>query len=103
MSKHLPQAKLEKDFGVPLFNREGRQIRLNSYGDTFLKKVETTLNALEEGKREVTDMANIVCETCHGKKNVIYHWLHEHFMISSSNIFLINRGKSAGETSFTNL
>lgn len=52
-------AKLEKDIGVPLFNREGRQIRLNQYGEAFLKKVNIALNALEEGRREVDDLAGL--------------------------------------------
>ncbi|WP_175615784.1 LysR family transcriptional regulator [Piscibacillus halophilus] len=52
-------AKLEKDLGVQLFNREKRQIRLNHYGEAFLKKVNVALNALEEGKREVKDLAGL--------------------------------------------
>ncbi|MFZ4453291.1 LysR family transcriptional regulator [Salibacterium aidingense] len=52
-------SKLEKDVGVPLFNREGRQIHLNYYGEAFLAKVNIALNALEEGKREVMDLAGL--------------------------------------------
>jgi DNA-binding transcriptional LysR family regulator len=52
-------AKLEKDLGVPLFDRQGRQIRLNKYGEAFLKKVESALDVLEEGKREIADMAGL--------------------------------------------
>lgn len=52
-------ARLEKDIGVPLFNRTGRQITLNEYGRVFLEKVEIALNALEEGKREIADMAGL--------------------------------------------
>ncbi|MCP1312141.1 LysR family transcriptional regulator [Paenibacillus tyrfis] len=52
-------SRLEADVGVPLFDREGRQIRLNSFGKAFLDKVETALTALEEGRREVADMAGI--------------------------------------------
>lgn len=52
-------ARLEKDLGVSLFERQGRQIRLNQYGKAFLKKVEIALNALEEGKREISDMAGL--------------------------------------------
>ncbi len=33
-------ARLEKDLGVPLFDRQGRQITLNSFGKVFLKRVE---------------------------------------------------------------
>lgn len=52
-------AKLEKDLGVPLFDRQARQIRLNQYGKVFLEKVDAALNLLEEGKREIVDMAGL--------------------------------------------
>lgn len=52
-------ARLEKDLGVPLFERKGRNIRLNSFGKVFLKKVETALTVLEEGRKEVKDLAGI--------------------------------------------
>ncbi|SHF27697.1 DNA-binding transcriptional regulator, LysR family [Seinonella peptonophila] len=52
-------AKLERDLGVPLFDRQGRQIRLNKYGEFFLKKVEPALKLLEEGRRELIDMAGL--------------------------------------------
>ena len=52
-------ARLEEEVGVPLFDRIGRQIRLNAFGKTFLKQVDTALEALETGKRQVTDMAGL--------------------------------------------
>lgn len=52
-------ARLEQDLGVPLFDRQGRQIRLNTFGKSFLGKVETALLALEEGRREVADLAGM--------------------------------------------
>lgn len=52
-------ARLEEDLGVPLFDRQSRQIRLNTFGKAFLRKVDTALSALEEGKREVSDMAGL--------------------------------------------
>jgi DNA-binding transcriptional LysR family regulator len=52
-------AKLEKDLGVPLFDRQARQIRLNKYGEVFLEKVEAALKLLEEGRREIVDMAGL--------------------------------------------
>ena len=36
-------ARLEEDLGVPLFDRKGRNIRLNSFGKVYLKKVEMAL------------------------------------------------------------
>ncbi|MDQ8737693.1 LysR family transcriptional regulator [Paenibacillus sp. LHD-38] len=52
-------ARLEKDVGVPLFDRDGRQIRLNAFGKAFLNKVETSLTLLEEGLKEVSDLAGL--------------------------------------------
>ncbi|MED2795985.1 LysR family transcriptional regulator, partial [Bacillus wiedmannii] len=50
-------ARLEEDLGVPLFDRQGRKIRLNSFGKAYLKKVEKALMLLEEGRKEVEDLA----------------------------------------------
>ncbi|MDQ6420412.1 LysR family transcriptional regulator [Paenibacillus sp. LHD-117] len=52
-------ARLEKDVGVPLFDRDGRHIRLNAFGRAFLNKVEAALTLLEEGQREVADLAGL--------------------------------------------
>lgn len=52
-------ARLEEDVGVPLFDRNGRQIRLNAFGKTFLHKVDAALTLLEEGKREAAEMAGL--------------------------------------------
>jgi len=51
--------RLEESVGVPLFERQGRRIRLNHFGKTFLKRVERSLNELEEGQREVADLAGL--------------------------------------------
>lgn len=50
-------SRLETDLGVPLFDRQNRQIRLNTYGKAFLSKVNAALGLLEEGKQEVADLA----------------------------------------------
>lgn len=52
-------ARLEEDLGVPLFDRQGRQIRLNTYGKAFLDKVNAALILLEEGKKEVADLSGM--------------------------------------------
>ncbi|WP_078429944.1 LysR family transcriptional regulator [Alkalihalobacterium alkalinitrilicum] len=49
-------ARLEKKLGVPLFERNGRNVRLNRYGQMFLTKVEEALLLIEEGKQEIHDM-----------------------------------------------
>ena len=49
----------EEDLGVSLFDRANRQIRLNAFGKAFLAKVEASLSLLEEGQKEVMDMAGL--------------------------------------------
>ena len=48
--------RLEKEIGVPLFNREGRNILLNEYGQVFLRRVQRAFRELEAGKKEVRDL-----------------------------------------------
>lgn len=50
-------ARLEEDLGVPLFDRQNRQIRLNQYGKIFLHRVERAFMELKEGKREILELA----------------------------------------------
>lgn len=49
-------ARLEEELGAPLFDREGRQVRLNRLGRTFLRRVERAFYELEEGQRELADL-----------------------------------------------
>lgn len=46
-------AKLEDELGVKLFNRKGRNIYLNRYGEMFLKRVEQAIKQIEIGKQEI--------------------------------------------------
>ncbi|MGB8451942.1 MAG: LysR family transcriptional regulator [Anaerocolumna sp.] len=48
--------RLEEDLGVCLFDRQGRQIKLNHYGRAFLCRVDRIFAELEDGKRELSDM-----------------------------------------------
>ncbi|MEK4873608.1 MULTISPECIES: LysR family transcriptional regulator [Bacillus] len=50
-------ARLEEDLGVPLFDRQNRQIKLNRYGKIFLGRVERAFMELKEGKREILELA----------------------------------------------
>lgn len=52
-------AKLEEELGVPLFDRQGRRIYLNQFGRTFLKRVERIFLELDEGRRELADLAGL--------------------------------------------
>lgn len=49
-------AQLEQEIGVPLFERTGRRIRLNQYGEILLKRVEFIFEDLERTRREITDL-----------------------------------------------
>ena len=51
--------RLEKEIGVPLFDQQGRTIRLNQFGKAFLEHIERLFRELEEGQREVRDMAGL--------------------------------------------
>ena len=45
-------SNIEKDLGVPLFNREGRSIYLNRFGEQFLKSVNIILDEYDKVKNE---------------------------------------------------
>jgi DNA-binding transcriptional LysR family regulator len=51
-------ARLERDLGVALFDHRGRSVKLNRYGHAFLRHVERALAAVEEGRRELIDLAD---------------------------------------------
>ncbi|MDO7907940.1 LysR family transcriptional regulator [Paenibacillus sp. JX-17] len=51
--------RLEEDLGVALFDRTGRNLRLNEFGSRFLRRVERSLLELEQGKQEIRDLANL--------------------------------------------
>jgi len=63
-------ARLEAELGSPLFERQGRSIRLNEYGAMFLRHVDRTLSELDDGIRSVREAGDlglgrlaIACET----------------------------------------
>ena len=51
-------SKLEDELNVTLFEREGRNIKITKYGETFLKYAESALNEIERGKEMLEDMKN---------------------------------------------
>lgn len=53
-------SRLEEELGLELFDRQGRNIYLNPYGKKFLKRVNTIFFELDEGVREIHDLANII-------------------------------------------
>jgi len=48
---------LEKELTVRLFDRRGKYIRLNGYGERFLARVDEALRSLEDGRQELLDLA----------------------------------------------
>ncbi|WP_110928802.1 LysR family transcriptional regulator [Bacillus massiliglaciei] len=50
-------SRLEEELGVPLFDRINRKIQLNPFGKIFLSRVERALAELNEGKRELDELA----------------------------------------------
>jgi len=50
--------RLEEDLGVPLFDRIGRKLRLNEFGNRFLRRAERALFELEQGKQEISDLSS---------------------------------------------
>jgi Transcriptional regulator len=51
-------AKLEEELGVQLFERSGRNIRLNRYGELFARRVEGAVQEIEKGRREIAELTN---------------------------------------------
>ncbi|WP_127532888.1 LysR family transcriptional regulator [Paenibacillus kobensis] len=52
-------SRLESHIGAPLFDRQGRNIRLNPFGKVFLERVDRMFLELAEGMQEVRDMAGL--------------------------------------------
>lgn len=46
-------SNIESNIGVPLFDRQGRSIKLNRYGKLFLESVDIILNEYEKAKLEI--------------------------------------------------
>jgi len=49
-------AKLEQELGVPLFDRIGRQVKLNRYGDMFYRRTTRVLQEITDAKREIAEL-----------------------------------------------
>lgn len=51
--------RLEEDLGASLFDRTGRSLRLNEFGNLFLRRAERALFELDQGKQEIRDLTNL--------------------------------------------
>ncbi len=49
--------RLEQSIGVPLFDRIGKKLKLNAYGEAFLPRAEKALLELEQGRQQLLDMS----------------------------------------------
>jgi len=49
-------AKLEEELGFPLFDRRGKSIFLNRYGQIFLQHVQRAMQEIAEGQKVITDL-----------------------------------------------
>lgn len=51
-------ARLEDELGVPLFERQGRSIRLNRYGEIFVKRVHNIMREYQLGLRDIQQIVD---------------------------------------------
>ncbi|WP_217595189.1 LysR family transcriptional regulator [Cohnella sp. GbtcB17] len=51
-------AALEKEVGVELFERRGRNLALNRYGQLFLERAQNALMEIEKAKQEIANQIN---------------------------------------------
>lgn len=69
--------RLEKELGVPLFERQKRTIILSQYGRLFLNHVNKMILEFEEGKQEIQDLL----DPEHGTVSIGFlHTLGTHFV-----------------------
>ncbi len=73
--------RLEKELGIPLFDRQGRSLQLNQFGKAFLEHIDTLFRELEEGQRKVRDMAglergvvSLAATTLYGLSTLLYQF-----------------------------
>ncbi len=52
-------ARLEREVGVPLFDRRGRGLRLTQYGAAFLRHVDRVFQELDDAAAELRDMGGL--------------------------------------------
>lgn len=50
---------LEEELGVPLFEKDGRNIKLTNYGKIYLQYVKKSLNELEQGSEYISELLDV--------------------------------------------
>lgn len=69
-------ARLEREIGVPLFDRHGRGLRLNQLGRVFLGHIDQVARELDSATRQLRDMAGLELGTISLAAGAL-HWLPE--------------------------
>jgi DNA-binding transcriptional LysR family regulator len=69
-------ARLEREVGVPLFDRQGRGLRLNGYGTAFLGHVERVFRELDDATAQLRDMGGLEQGSVSLAAGAL-HWLPE--------------------------
>ncbi|HTZ43306.1 MAG TPA: LysR substrate-binding domain-containing protein [Jatrophihabitans sp.] len=101
-------ARLEGELGVPLFDRHGRNVRLNRFGAAFLRRVDAALRELDDGVREVLDagggtagVVTVAAENLRMLTEVLGDFLTEHpavrFQLSQSSAPQMRQQLESGE------
>ncbi len=62
-SLSLTISKLEAELGTPLFDRVGRNLRLNDYGKDFYKYIRKGLASIDKGTQEISERLKLVKAT----------------------------------------
>lgn len=52
-------SNLEEELGAPLFEKDGRNIKLTNYGQAYLKYVESGLNSLNQGREYISELLDV--------------------------------------------
>ena len=50
---------LEKELGVPLFEKDGRNIKLTNFGSIYLTYVQKSLSELDRGSEYISELLDI--------------------------------------------
>lgn len=69
-------ARLEREVGVPLFDRQGRGLRLTQYGTAFLEHVDRVFQELDDAAAELRDMGGLERGSVSLAAGAL-HWLPE--------------------------
>ena len=82
--------RLENELGIPLFDRKGNRIEINSYGRMFLRRVDRCLSELTDGVHELQaagglEQGQIVMAVT---ENIHLAYLLQEFLTANSNVRL---------------